>query len=101
MIRKKLPIGIQTFAKLREDECYYWAAAKVLTGSSGYPMVELTSGIPRYQKYLFDLKVEFSNDRWSLGSLNLSKLLRQPTSGSFALHVAITIHHPDAEAAGE
>jgi hypothetical protein len=25
---------------------------------------------PRYQKYLFDLKVEFSNDRWSLGSLN-------------------------------
>lgn len=23
MIRKKLPIGIQTFAKLREDDCYY------------------------------------------------------------------------------
>jgi hypothetical protein len=23
MIRKKLPLGIQTFAKLREDDCYY------------------------------------------------------------------------------
>ncbi len=23
MTRKKLPIGIQTFAKLREDDCYY------------------------------------------------------------------------------
>ena len=23
MIRKKLPIGIQTFAKIREDDCYY------------------------------------------------------------------------------
>jgi hypothetical protein len=23
MTRKKLPIGIQTFTKLREDDCYY------------------------------------------------------------------------------
>ncbi len=23
MSRKKLPIGIQTFARIREDDCYY------------------------------------------------------------------------------
>ena len=72
-LRKKLPIGIQTFRKIREDDCYYVdktpLALRLIEEGTHY----FLSRPRRFGKSLF-LDIEFSKEQRALVGFEVETL---------------------------